>query len=73
MSRDWIEDFNHENGMYGNLCIECENEFIGHKRRMVCRICAAQQRVQLTALRVCLLGAIPLIVALIAMALFSGN
>jgi len=37
---DWIEDFTHENGNYMNKCINCEEMFFGHKRRVVCRICA---------------------------------
>jgi hypothetical protein len=39
--RDWMEDFSHENGSYQCLCCICEQEFIGHKRRVVCRVCAA--------------------------------
>lgn len=37
---DWTEDFTHENGNYWNLCITCERQFIGHKRRHVCKLCA---------------------------------
>lgn len=37
---DWVEDFDHENGNYWNLCCECERQFIGHKRRVVCKLCA---------------------------------
>ncbi len=37
---DWTEDFSHENGNYINACIVCKNEFMGHKRRVVCRVCA---------------------------------
>lgn len=37
--RNWPEDFNHENGQYFNRCIECDKEFMGHKRRMVCKKC----------------------------------
>lgn len=40
---DWTEDFSHENGNYMNACINCKNEFIGHKRRVVCRVCALGQ------------------------------
>lgn len=36
---DWPEDAGHENGNYQNRCIYCQRLFIGHKRRVVCRIC----------------------------------
>lgn len=39
-SEDWPEDFNHENGSYINECCLCGHRFLGHKRRVVCRICA---------------------------------
>lgn len=39
-SRDWPEDFNHENGNYHNRCTSCNEMFIGHKRRMTCKQCA---------------------------------
>jgi len=38
-SRDWPEDFPHENGQYMNTCHVCKNTFIGHKRRAVCKVC----------------------------------
>lgn len=38
--RDWREDFAHENGSYQCSCCICEQEFIGHKRRVVCKVCA---------------------------------
>ena len=38
--RNYTEEFNHENGMYANICTECNNQFIGHKRRIVCKVCA---------------------------------
>lgn len=37
--RNWIEDFSHENGNYSNICILCNNRFLGHKRRVVCKKC----------------------------------
>jgi hypothetical protein len=40
---DWPEDRGHENGNYSNLCVDCGNFFIGHKRRVVCRICAERR------------------------------
>lgn len=36
---NWTEDFPHENGNYMNVCRECGNEFLGHKRRVVCKLC----------------------------------
>lgn len=38
---DYHEDAGHENGSYVNKC-RCGAEFIGHKRRMFCRVCAEQ-------------------------------
>jgi len=34
---DWPEDYAHENGQYVNICIVCSVQFVGHKRRHVCR------------------------------------
>lgn len=36
---DWLEDCKHENGNYFNKCCSCSYDFIGHKRRNVCRKC----------------------------------
>jgi hypothetical protein len=36
---DWPEDFSGENGNYMNRCRVCENEFMGHKYRRVCKVC----------------------------------
>lgn len=36
---DWLEDFEHENGMYTCRCIMCGTHFTGHKRRVICKIC----------------------------------
>ena len=36
---DWPEDFNHENGNYQNRCCQCEVDFAGYKRRVVCKAC----------------------------------
>ena len=41
--RNWTEDFSHENGNYQCKCFKCEQFFIGHKRRVVCKLCAAPQ------------------------------
>ena len=37
--RCWEEDFSHENGNYSNHCYKCGMEFIGHKRRVMCKMC----------------------------------
>lgn len=39
--RDWREDFGHENGQYQCKCGTCGNVFVGHKRRVTCRVCAS--------------------------------
>ena len=58
-SRDWPEDFPHENGQYMNTCHVCKNTFIGHKRRVVCKVCnngfirAQQEADGLVGLRGC--------------------
>lgn len=39
--RSYPEDASHENGNYFNVCHECLREFTGHKRRGICRACAA--------------------------------
>lgn len=44
--RNWPEDFGHENGDYQNQCVHCGQFFIGYKRRVVCRVCAAPEPVQ---------------------------
>lgn len=38
--RDWPEDFSHENGNYSCQCCQCNQMFVGHKRRAVCKLCA---------------------------------
>jgi hypothetical protein len=38
--RNWIEDYDHENGNYYCQCMFCKNMFKGHKRRVVCKECA---------------------------------
>jgi len=37
---DWPEDGCHENGAYHCACIACGATFIGHKRRVVCKVCS---------------------------------
>lgn len=39
--RSWPEDFPHENGNYTCKCCHCGEEFIGHKRRVTCKLCAS--------------------------------
>ena len=36
---DWHEDFEHENGNYHNKCVVCGVDFLGYKRRVVCKAC----------------------------------
>ena len=33
------EDFQYENGQYMSYCCICGEVFLGHKRRMVCKLC----------------------------------
>lgn len=40
--RSWPEDFKSENGDYINKCVYCKLLFKGHKRRVVCRVCAKE-------------------------------
>jgi hypothetical protein len=40
--RDWEGDFDKENGQYLNMCCRCNQLFVGYKRRMVCKACAAK-------------------------------
>lgn len=37
--KNWQSDFSHENGNYFCKCVECGKDFIGHKRRVVCKVC----------------------------------
>lgn len=39
-ARNWTEDFSHENGEYVNRCTTCRETFVGHKRRVTCKVCA---------------------------------
>ena len=41
-SRDWQEDFSHENGNYECHCVECGQTFCGHKRRVICKLCTTK-------------------------------
>lgn len=49
-ARDWPEDFAGENGNYANHCIYCQQTFVGHKRRMVCRECFTESKRKFEAL-----------------------
>ena len=40
VQRGWWEDQQHENGNYQNTCVPCGRDFIGHKRRVVCKACS---------------------------------
>ena len=42
--RSFSEDFWHENGNYFCICLHCGNEFVGHKRRMVCKLCSTAEK-----------------------------
>lgn len=37
--RSYHEDYEHENGEYMNECYRCRNFFVGHKRRVCCKMC----------------------------------
>lgn len=39
--RDWTEDAAEENGNYECRCSGCKHIFIGHKRRVTCKVCAS--------------------------------
>lgn len=39
---DYPEDADHENGQYLNVCIKCGVQFIGHKRRNICKKCSTE-------------------------------
>ena len=38
-TKDWTEDFTDENGNYICRCIQCQETFTGHKRRVICKEC----------------------------------
>ena len=41
--KDWKEDFQYENGKYLCHCAICGSNFLGHKRRVICKECSAKQ------------------------------
>lgn len=38
--KDWPDDALKENGSYNCQCANCGSNFVGHKRRVMCRECA---------------------------------
>ena len=42
-TRNWIEDASHRNGKYLCCCFKCNQVFIGHKRRVLCKLCASSE------------------------------
>jgi len=42
-SKNWGEDSQYENGNYMCKCINCGEVFQGHKRRMICKVCANER------------------------------
>lgn len=36
---DWTEDFPHRDGRYECKCSRCNTFFLGHKRRITCKVC----------------------------------
>lgn len=62
--RSWPEDFHRENGNYLCRCVYCGHDFIGHKRRCVCRLCAQPVTTKKMFIRFVLyFGALSLVVA----------
>jgi len=47
---DWHEDAGHENGSYYCKCLDCDADFVGHKRRHICRKCHYEARARYDAL-----------------------
>lgn len=47
---DWHEDASHENGQYFNKCLSCDDDFIGHKRRHICRKCHYEAKARYDAM-----------------------
>lgn len=40
LERDWYQDNLLENGNYMHNCAICNETFMGHKNRYVCKVCA---------------------------------
>lgn len=49
-SCDWHEDAGHENGSYYCKCLSCDADFVGHKRRHICRKCHYESKARYDAL-----------------------
>ncbi len=49
-SRNWTEDYPHENGNYQNFCYSCNRFFLGHKRRIICHDCSTAAAAKATTL-----------------------
>ena len=45
---NWPEDASHENGDYECACMTCKQTFYGHKRRVICKVCATPVEAGLT-------------------------
>lgn len=43
--KNWVEDFNNENGNYMNTCRCCKQHFLGYKRRIECKECVERQKI----------------------------
>lgn len=43
---DFEEDSKHENGNYQITCLKCGIDFIGHKRRTICKKCLKNQKIE---------------------------
>lgn len=56
---DWPEDAPHENGNYHCRCCQCGRMFVGHKRRVVCKICATAATTETPAASDAGVGATP--------------
>lgn len=49
---DWPEDSKHENGKYYCQCHKCGSMFVGHKRRVLCKVCHEEFVISRLPLRV---------------------
>jgi hypothetical protein len=49
--RDYPEDFKYENGHYMCHCLDCHKSFLGHKRRIICKLCAVRVIGEVTSLK----------------------
>jgi len=43
-AHSWPEDYADENGKYLNQCVTCNEHFMGHRRRNVCKLCDAENQ-----------------------------